>query len=126
MSALSFGMQKYWTGTEARHSAMRLIYKELDRQIELKKSGKFTATCEDMAYLPYSALPVLIEEVGELARAMNEADEANFKEELVQVAAVAIAWLAGIEEKDLRSDRHQNCELSPSWLYAPSSGTINL
>jgi NTP pyrophosphatase (non-canonical NTP hydrolase) len=38
-------------------------------------------------------LTILMEEVGEVARAILERDPYNLREELVQVAAVAIAWL---------------------------------
>lgn len=36
---------------------------------------------------------ILGEEVGEVAHALNEQDIANLHEELIQVAAVCIAWL---------------------------------
>jgi NTP pyrophosphatase (non-canonical NTP hydrolase) len=36
---------------------------------------------------------VLAEEVGEIAHALNEHDDENLMEEIVQVAAVALAWL---------------------------------
>ena len=36
---------------------------------------------------------ILLEEVGEYAKSLNEQDEQNLDEELVQVAAVAVAWL---------------------------------
>lgn len=42
---------------------------------------------------------VLVEEVGEVARALNEGLEPNLEEELIQVATVAIAWL---EERRLQ------------------------
>lgn len=38
-------------------------------------------------------LTILTEEVGEVARAVLNGDIANLHEELVQVAAVAVAWL---------------------------------
>ncbi len=38
-------------------------------------------------------LPILLEEVGEVARALNEHDEAEYLAELVQVAAVAVAMI---------------------------------
>lgn len=39
---------------------------------------------------------VLGEEVGEVARALLEKDAAGLRVELVQVAAVAVAWLEGM------------------------------
>jgi NTP pyrophosphatase (non-canonical NTP hydrolase) len=90
-----------WVRTEARDQAIGRVLLELDRQLELKASGKFTNTCEDMADHPYEALPILLEEFGELGRAMQTGDEENFKEELTQIAAIALAWLSGIEKRDL-------------------------
>lgn len=40
---------------------------------------------------------ILVEEVGEVSNAINEKDWDNLKKELVQVAAVAVAWLESIE-----------------------------
>jgi hypothetical protein len=44
-------------------------------------------------------LAILVEEVGEVARALtyDEGDGANLREELVQVAAMAVSWLHAIE-----------------------------
>ena len=39
---------------------------------------------------------VLTEEVGEVARAMLDGDRAGLRRELVQVAAVAVAWLESL------------------------------
>lgn len=41
-------------------------------------------------------LSILLEEVGEVAHALNEKDSENLKEELAQVAAVCAMWLDGI------------------------------
>ncbi len=90
-----------WHRTEARDTTLGRVLLELDRQLALKAAGKFTNTCEDMADHPYEALPILLEEFGELGRAMQNNDEENFKEELTQIAAIAIAWLAGIEKRDM-------------------------
>ena len=40
---------------------------------------------------------VLNEECGEVARAVLEKDNRNLKEELIQVAAVAVAWLETLD-----------------------------
>ena len=42
---------------------------------------------------------VLQEECGEVARAVLDADPGNLREELVQVAAVAVSWLESMGEK---------------------------
>lgn len=41
-------------------------------------------------------MAVLAEEVGEVARALLERDRVNLRTELVQVAAVATAWLESL------------------------------
>ena len=41
----------------------------------------------------FEKLSILLEEVGEVAKALNEKDEENLKEELIQVAAVCMRWL---------------------------------
>jgi NTP pyrophosphatase (non-canonical NTP hydrolase) len=42
---------------------------------------------------PEQKLTILMEEVGEVARAILEHDVQNLREELTQVAALAVAWL---------------------------------
>ena len=41
-------------------------------------------------------LRVLVEEIGEVARALEE-DDSQLRAELVQVAAVAVAWLEALD-----------------------------
>ena len=46
-------------------------------------------------------LPVLVEEVGEVAKAMLEnADPADPRAELIQVAAIALTWLEALRASD--------------------------
>lgn len=45
-------------------------------------------------------MSVLTEEVGEVARAINEHDAKNLREELIQVAAVAVRWIEHLEDID--------------------------
>jgi len=73
---------------------------ERHRQERLKKEGRFKHTCRDPEMSDEERLAVLVEEVGEVARAVLEAKKlANdvhgkaLTKELVQVAAVAVAWL---------------------------------
>jgi NTP pyrophosphatase (non-canonical NTP hydrolase) len=49
-----------------------------------------------LVWTPHIALAVLVEEVGEVAKAINDGTEAELSNELIQVAAVAIAALEGI------------------------------
>lgn len=82
--------------------ALRDVYRERVRQDQLKAAGRFELTCAD-AELPASEkLAILVEEVGEVARAVLEradlvADKhgSSLRDELIQVAAVALAWAEG-------------------------------
>ena len=82
---------------------------ERERQERLKEQGKFTHTCADPEMTHAERLPVLIEEVGEVARALLEQGHlpneqshdlhgADLRRELVQVAAVALAWLEAVDD----------------------------
>jgi NTP pyrophosphatase (non-canonical NTP hydrolase) len=72
------------------------VVEERRRQDFLKSQGKFAHTCADA--MPASIkLAVLAEEFGEVARAVCERDYANLREELVQVAAICVAWLEAID-----------------------------
>lgn len=95
--------------TDKRHAettaAIALVVAERDRQQALKFTGKFVYTCADAAMSDADALAVLVEEVGEVAKEINEtigrflgaAQYGEYRErlraELVQVAAVAVAWV---------------------------------
>lgn len=71
---------------------------ERERQEELKAAGRFPHTCADD--VPDSdKLVILVEEVGEVARAIQSRDRANLREELVQVAAVACAWVEALDKE---------------------------
>lgn len=65
------------------------IIEEMFRQCKLREAGKFT-------HLPgepgAKSSDILMEEVGEVSRAINEGDTANLYTELIQVAAVAAQW----------------------------------
>lgn len=83
---------------------VNLIDLELERQLALVEARKFQWTARDLALLdPALALAILVEEVGEVARVVNEsriidaAFIARIREELVQVAAVTVSWLEGLE-----------------------------
>ena len=75
------------------------VWKERARQEELCSAGRFRSTCASREMPAGDKLAVLMEEVGEVARAMSEASGAandkhgvHLREELIQVAAVATAW----------------------------------
>jgi NTP pyrophosphatase (non-canonical NTP hydrolase) len=81
--------------------ALEDVCDERQRQEQLKKEGKFLYTCADAEMTDGERLAVLVEEVGEVARAMN--DGKGLREELIQVAAVAVAWVEAIDTAEAKS-----------------------
>jgi NTP pyrophosphatase (non-canonical NTP hydrolase) len=82
-----------------------LITNELARQEQLKKDGKFKETAGDMMERGgyHEVLTVLTEEVGEVARALNDNQPlVELRAELVQVAAVAVGAIVGLDKLMLR------------------------
>jgi len=83
--------------------ALNAILAERERQEQLKAEGRFVYTCADVEMTTMACLAVLTEEVGEVARAVLSMkglakDEIELRKELIQVAAVALAWLEGMEK----------------------------
>lgn len=57
-------------------------------------------SAEQMPWTDPFWLPVLVEEVGEVARAMCDREPAErVREELIQVAAMALAWADAVESE---------------------------
>lgn len=78
--------------------------------------GKFRFTCAAKDWPHVDKLPILIEETGEVAKAVLENGKAenwlelktaqeNLRCELIQVAAVAIAWLESIYSSEHETKR---------------------
>jgi hypothetical protein len=55
--------------------------------------------CSSIDVRPIVKAAVLSEECGEVARAVLDHDDRNLRRELVQVAAVAVAWLESLGGK---------------------------
>ena len=79
------------------------VKKERLHQEVLKKQGKFAHTCADLRMTHHERLTVLTEEVGEVARAAlvesglaKESKPQDLEKELIQVAAVAVAWIEAL------------------------------
>jgi NTP pyrophosphatase (non-canonical NTP hydrolase) len=84
------------------HQIERDITNELQRQKQLQAEGKFKYTCETSP-LPLMNLAILTEEVGEVAHELNEGDGTEYdhdrlRKELIQVAAVTIAWIRALDK----------------------------
>lgn len=72
---------------EETHTMMEQVLMEV-RAERLRQDEKWGS---QRALHPRTWLTILVEEVGEVANASLERDHANYREELVQVAAVAVA-----------------------------------
>ena|SRR3990167_9274582 len=91
-----------------REWALEAVNAERQRQEDMKADGRFKFTCADPGAMTNAEkLTVLVEEVGEVARVLIEYDDpqlagttgsARLREELAQVAAVAVAWLEALWE----------------------------
>jgi len=70
---------------------------ERERRRQQTKWGKPHAwgvgDCSSLGVMPSTKSMVLSEECGEVSRAVLDGDDDNLKTELIQVAAVAVAWL---------------------------------
>jgi NTP pyrophosphatase (non-canonical NTP hydrolase) len=95
----------------AMMSVFEQIAAERVRQQELLRAGKFTYTAASPVADNNRKLRILVEEVGEVAEAIDHLEQLNhnspaakrqrehLREELIQVAAVAVAWLEALEGK---------------------------
>ena len=89
------------------------IAEERERQEQLRESGKFLYTCASpdfIAFTHFGRATVLGEEFGEVCRAAldveriaegrndHSAARAKLRAELIQTAAVAVAWLESLDQ----------------------------
>lgn len=75
---------------------LELVADERGRQEGLARRGIIPRTCASLESSNIEKLPILAEEFGEVAHALNEKDIENLFEELIQVAAVAVGWAQAI------------------------------
>jgi NTP pyrophosphatase (non-canonical NTP hydrolase) len=75
-----------------------IIRREILRQLDLQQAGKFKHIAFDVGCSNETRLAMLMEELGEVARGLQNNDWRNLKEELVQVAAIATSWVARLEQ----------------------------
>lgn len=96
-------------------SLLNEVHDELSRQLILKREGKFPFTCHDEpGHTDPEKLSILAEEFGEVSREVNESITRNIqgtttqetkegmlrtRAELIQVAAVAVSWVAGLDKQ---------------------------
>ena len=87
---------------------LAMVKEERQRQDALKAQGRFKYTCADAEMLNSEKLAVLVEEVGEAARAIlnkgnlvTDKGKDDLQCELIQIAAVAVAWVEGLHKPDV-------------------------
>lgn len=85
-------------------SAIAAVLAERERHDALKAAGRFPYTIADAEMNDAARLAALVEEVGEVARALQERDRSvhdthriDLRTELVQVAAIATAWVERLD-----------------------------
>lgn len=84
---------------EFRMDVLKDVAFERIKQEQLRVAGKFSHTCASQQLKDGQKLAVLVEEVGEVAKAINESSGSDsLRNELIQVAAVAIAWVESIDQ----------------------------
>ena len=83
------------------------ISDERARQQRLRAEGKFTHSPSDADMPDAERLAILVEEVGEAAEAVIERlgyigkpKGTDLRKELIQVAAVAVAWIEALDKKE--------------------------
>lgn len=90
------------------HPAIFDVDKECKRQDRLKAEGRFKHHCGDAEMSDGERYLVLAEEFGEVARALlekhglaNDKHDTDVRKELIQVAAVCVKWVTGIDRRAL-------------------------
>lgn len=93
--------------------ALQDVYRERVRQDTLQSQGKFPFTCAQDGLSMPEKLAVLAEEFGEVSREVTEAinvrhltqeeltkpQTKRLRDELIQVAAVAVAWAESLNRR---------------------------
>ncbi len=70
----------------------RLAVQAQSYAADRKAAGKLPYLADDADCPDYMRLAALVEEVGEVARAMHDGDQESLAAELSQVAGIALAW----------------------------------
>lgn len=79
-----------------RADVINAVDAERDRQEKLLADGTIPALCSQPDCADVLRLAALMEEVGEVGRAILDRENDGLIEELIQVAAVAVAWVEGV------------------------------
>lgn len=96
-------MPKIWDNTDAQYAAIGAVWQERDRQKALLEDGLIHVDMASIEIAQGDKLAILVEEVGEVAKALNEGVTIKeLRAELVQVAAVAVAWVESLHPPNVR------------------------
>jgi NTP pyrophosphatase (non-canonical NTP hydrolase) len=87
-------LSEYYKGLKM-HEILQEVVEERARQEVLHPNS----TCANPELHSDSKFCILAEEVGEIAKSLNDGDHENLREELIQVAAVCVAWIEAIDRK---------------------------
>jgi len=86
---------------------------ERERQDEQVAAGRLPFNCSARQIADVNKLPVLMEEVGEVATEVYEfsvgrrVDKYELRKELLQTAAVCVAWLEALWDEPVKYPAHQ-------------------
>ena len=89
------------TDAQRRQVALGDVDRERERQNRIHGEGEANIVNRGAA----QALPALVEEVGEVARAMVERDHEAYRTELIHVAAVAVAMVEAHDKREQEARR---------------------
>lgn len=110
-------------------SVLSDVATERRRQFALQAAGRFRDTPSDRAMPDVSRLASLVEEVGEVARALQElhgavsdTHGADLRKELLQVAALAVAWVQHLDAETIRMADFHACVRSVASEIGPVAG----
>lgn len=78
---------------------MQHIFTDISIERSRQKAKHPGETCADLIPMEWKYL-ILSEEVGEIAKSLNDGDYKNLREELIQVAAVCVAWVESIDIRE--------------------------
>lgn len=109
----------FFASYQLNPTVINAIWLERLRQQDLFRAGKFSFNCATMGILPDRKLRVVMEELGEVAQAIDALEcavqkpsesedafvrrlkklRAELRAEITQVAACCVAWLESLEEE---------------------------
>lgn len=86
----------------SRNAALReraeLAIQAQERALELRVAGRLAWTADDPGCPDVLRLAALMEELGEVARALHDGNREELDRELSQVAGVALAWGCALQQ----------------------------